>query len=558
MFPTIPENVNDLSAPELRALAGEIREAIIAALTGTCTAEQRAEAVALRAVGYGLAALALTRDEDAAVVDELSAEQAAAAQAEADRLAAVAAAEVGREAGDGTGDDGTGGDDGDGGGGGGDEQAQRLSTRTGMQARPSGGGTALATRLAPEYLTVADGVDGKRAGETFESWGELASMATALADTIHPSSERQYTLAKIKGNYPAERILSDGDHVLNAAKFEPSEIQASLCAPATPYYDISCMSTRARPVFNSLPQFQESRMKVSIMSSPTLTDITAGYGVWTAAMDADANARKNCAVITCGSPTEYEMYGIWRCLTVKNMLAMSYPELVEAWLNKLGAAWARLAEQTLLEAMAAGVTHTLSTRRLGYGGSTSITTTIMTYLALFRESERWDLGSDTFDAWLPRWVQVGIQLDIARRRQTNGGMPQIPTGAQVDQMFRNAGVDPHWFIDTPSWATAIPKVGTSTLLDLPAFVQILLAPKGKFALMDRGELSIGVTGNHIYRDNSSNAQNQYTYFFESFEGIVNTNTCPAHILDIPVCWNGAQIDDIVINCQGGDEIGYQS
>ena len=74
----------------------------------------------------------------------------------------------------------------------------------------------------------------------------------------------------------------------------------------------------------------------------------------------------------------------------------------------------------------------------------------------------------------------------------------------------------------------------------------------------RGELAIGVTGNNIYRDNQSNSRNEFTMFFENFEGIVNTTSCPAHILDIPACWSGVQIDDIAINCQGGDEVGYQS
>ena len=60
------------------------------------------------------------------------------------------------------------------------------------------------------------------------------------------------------------------------------------------------------------------------------------------------------------------------------------------------------------------------------------------------------------------------------------------------------------------------------------------------------------------QDNDSNSKNQFTWFFESFEGVVNTTTCPAHFLDIPVCWNGAMTADINVNCQGGDEVGYQS
>lgn len=133
-------------------------------------------------------------------------------------------------------------------------------------------------------------------------------------------------------------------------------------------------------------------MKVSIMPSPTLSQITTGYGQWTAANDADDTATKStCQTITCGSPTEYTMYGVYRCITIKNMLAMSYPELVEAWLNRLAAAHARLAEQLLLNAMGTGATM-IDAPLLGYGATTSVITTILNYIALYQETQRWDVS----------------------------------------------------------------------------------------------------------------------------------------------------------------------
>jgi hypothetical protein len=88
---------------------------------------------------------------------------------------------------------------------------------------------------------------------------------------------------------------------------------------------------------------------------------------------------------------------------------------------------------------------------------------------------------------------------------------------------------------------------------------MLVAPRGKFARMDGGNLTIGVTGNNIYRDNSSNARNRFTMFWESFEGVVNTDSCPAHIVEINnICWNGQQIADVVLDCEGQDEPGLGS
>ena len=81
--------------------------------------------------------------------------------------------------------------------------------------------------------------------------------------------------------------------------------------------------------------------------------------------------------------------------------------------------------------------------------------------------------------------------------------------------------------------------------------ELLVAPRGKFAVMDRGELNIGVTGNGMYRDNTSNSRNEFTFFFENFEGLVDTESCPAHTLMFDdLCWNGRQIQDVLVGCSG--------
>ena len=86
---------------------------------------------------------------------------------------------------------------------------------------------------------------------------------------------------------------------------------------------------------------------------------------------------------------------------------------------------------------------------------------------------------------------------------------------------------------------------------LPSEATVLIAPRGKYALMDGGQLDIGVTGNNIYRDNVSNSRNEFTFFFENFEGVVDTTSCPARRLVFPsLCYNGAQIADVTINCLG--------
>lgn len=559
-WPQVPEVINSLSATAARTLAKEIKAFAVKQLRSGVTGDERAEVDTYLGKADALNAWAVDADAAAALEADVAADEAAeaaataaaaeaeaaataaaeaAAQTAADEAAAAAAAEA--------------------------TAAEELAAKSKVTVQttfgtpsvtPAAGSTLVVPkRTAPEYLFATSGVQGKNPGDNFATWGEVAAAAQHRADSLNPSTSERFEIARIKGEYSEAQRLGD-DVMLNLAKFEGEELTAALCAPATPHYNLACANILDRPVFNSLPGFQAPRGKVSIMSSPSLSDITTGVGQWTAANDADINAVKEaCQTIACGTPTEYTMYGVYKCLTVKNMLAMTYPELVEAYLNRLGAAHARLAEELMLNAMATGC-DTLSAPRLGYGGSVTITSTILNYLALYQESERWSIEGN-MKAWIPRWVLWAMKTDILRRRRVDGGF-SVPSTGTINAMFAEVGVDVTWFIDQPTYAVAITGPGTTTLNPFPVSVQIMIAPPGKFAAIDRGELAIGVTGNNIYRDNESNSRNQFTYFFENFEGVVDTTSCPAHILDIPVCWNGVQVSDIVLDCSGRDEIGYES
>ena len=132
---------------------------------------------------------------------------------------------------------------------------------------------------------------------------------------------------------------------------------------------------------------------------------------------------------------------------------------------------------------------------------------------------------------------------------TDGELTMV-SDAEVNRLFTDIGVSPNWFIDTPTWGvgwTAQPKQN-SDLVTPPTSVRVLLAPRGKFALIDRGQLNIGVTGNVVSRDLDQLARNEFTYFFETFEGIVNTNNCPADILRLPICLSGTQVADDLASC----------
>jgi hypothetical protein len=415
-------------------------------------------------------------------------------------------------------------------------------------------------KVEPDILRKKRGAPGYSGdGDTFADWREVAQAMLDAADGMDPGSDTRHRIAGIPGRFAKGRILGDNSF-FNLQQFQPEEVMAAMCAPLIPVYDLACQNTTRRPVAASLPAWRlDARGGVTIYPSPSLDDITGGTGIWTREDDADAEAVKNaCQLIECATPEEFVIYAVYRCLTVKNLLAMTFPELLEAYLNRLAAAQARLAEVQLLEAMATA-TDTITGQELGYNATTRITSTILNYLLLYAEQQRWDVNG-LMEAWMPRWVLKAIQMDLVRRRRTDGGFNMVPSEAQVTQLFRDAGVNPHFFIDRPSWATALPTLQTSGLMNNPPRnLEMIVAPPGKLTMMDRGELTVGVSGNNIYRLEDDLMRNQFTFFFENFEGVVNTNTCPAHLIEMNnLCYNGQQIADVYIDCEGGDYPGIAS
>jgi len=560
MFPQIPENLEALSAAELRTLAKEIREAV-EEFKGS--EEQSLEGIsaarAALAARKSLLELADAKDELADI--EMSEEEEAEPVVEEDLSDDTDETEETEEE-ESDEEDLAAREDDDSEDDHQEDEVEasvkpkvRTSTGVSTQEEPGTGGG-----FTPDKLIAKGGVSGLEANAPISSWLELAETLVEVGSSVSPGTSQKFQIASVFGNFDEDHQLSS-KMTQNLRKFEP-EVMAAMCAPAEPVYDLACWNTDRRPVRGSLAAFRpDARGAVSIYPSPSLSDITDqspnGVGLWTTQDDASIGttdpSSKECAVIECAEPTIYRLYGVWRCLTVQNLLAITFPELVEAYLNRLAAAHARLAETQLLEAMGTAAV-AVDQSDLGYGSTTSITSTVLNLLALAQETERWDNGE--MDAWLPRWVRYAMKMDMMRRRRTNGDLPMAPSDGQIGAMFRDIGVEPHFFIDTPSWASTVPAVQTGGVLNLlPDSVEMVIAPRGKFAVMDRGELSIGVTGNNIYRDNASNASNQFTMFFENFEALVDTNSCPAYLLTVEdLCHNGIQIADEVLNCDGTNTI----
>lgn len=393
-----------------------------------------------------------------------------------------------------------------------------------------------------------------------QPYGSTMEIADAVRDAMRlrsTSNEDKVTIATMRGRFADWQQLSGTDLVLDAARLsDPEEIRAAFMTPFNAVYELACANVGRRPVFNGLPTYtvNTDRGGVRIPVSPTLADITSGFGQWTSSDDWNPASIKSCAVIKPTTWNSFEWYSTYRCLQVPNMVEMTFRELVDAYQNRLFALWARFAETLLLEQMGAA-SDTIQVEPSGYSANVSLQRTILRYLALYQEQERWDVG--VMDAWMPRWLLWALRMDIASRRKDGSG--RVPSIAEVEATFRDVGVEPHWYMDRPTWATPVSRLAVSgNLGHFPSDVQILIHRRGKFAVIDKGELNLGLGGNPI-RIESDVRKNRHTYFVESFEGLVDTDSCPAHLLDINgLCYNGVQIADAQIECEGYNMVGVGS
>lgn len=406
----------------------------------------------------------------------------------------------------------------------------------------------------------SNGVD---AGDPFENLSQLSAALVDRAKAIEGGAAGKEAVGRIDGRFSEAQILTL-DAARNVELLGGSDplsrkaqraVTAAMCAPEEPTYALATTSSTARPVKASLAVYRPARGSVSVYPTPKLGDIDdeVGRGIWTKADDGNDAAVKNaCATIPCATSVVYDIYGIYRCLTVTSMLSMTFPELVEAYLNRLGALTARLGDSTLLDAMVGSVnTKTLTVASNGFGASINLLTTILNAVAVYREEERY--GDQQFDAWAPRWIIPALQIDLVNQRRTSGPLrDRLPSQAEIEAVLREAGIDITWTLDyAEGWETVPPAVDGEDLPALPTSFDIIVSPKGNFRALDRGDLTVGVANGNIYRDNASNTKNRFTIFQESFEGLMDLGATNyvLHLND--VCFGGTQTMDVEAICPAG-------
>lgn len=365
--------------------------------------------------------------------------------------------------------------------------------------------------------------EGVRAGDDLDRMGfAKAAIASAAKITPAPGQAVQVVVASARWEAPIERQLSSRDPNGNADKLKAVvgekavlEFAAAgnvLCAPLTPIYDLPQISTEQRPVRDSLPPFQADRGGITWGTPPSIADVTTAIGIITPEDEEEGGtfATKSCQLLECDEFNSQEVSSIFHCLQWGNLGARAWPERVAQFTDVVMAAWARLAEENLLNQIAAGSTQvTAAQATYGYGALSSLTSEILVAAAGYRS--RFRMAPDSrFVAMLPSWVRDLLLSDLINSQFDRFA---IDGYAGVDAFLRSKNVEPVWYLDEENGGNQIFAAQTAgVLLHFPTAVKWFLFPIGTWIFLDTGTLELG-----IIRDSVLNAENEFQVFGESWE-----------------------------------------
>lgn len=421
-------------------------------------------------------------------------------------------------------------------------------------------------KVQSEFVAALS-INGHEAGEAFESLTEVSKALLARWKTVGGSNTgERFSVARVLANFDDESKLSEKaeENFAKLGLFDDflagDDIAAAICAPREPIYDsvMGCGSSTARPVGNSVRTYQAPRGGVTVYPSPRLASVRNaandgdGTGIWTRSDDANPSAVKNtCAVIPCNDSLNYDVYALYRCMTVKQMAMMTFPELVQALLNRAIALYSRLAEVTMLNAMKASVNVLDQIVNVPYGSALGVLENLLRTVSFYKEQERYD--DISFSMWAPRQFRDILIADLLLQKNITGGSlrDRIHAASEVDAALSDLNINATWTLDLASgWGAVDVMTDGGDVPDWPVAMNAILSPVGNFRRLDAGAMDVGVAPGDIYRDNTSNTKNEFTIFVEAAEGIVDMGCTSLHMRFQDLCVSGAQPADATLLCDG--------
>lgn len=405
------------------------------------------------------------------------------------------------------------------------EEAQTV-TASAEDAIKAPADRAVDLQVTEPQTAIVAGADipGVSAGSALS---DKAAVAKAMVDRMHTlrrangGDGEQHTVASFVTEYSDARTLVAGAAEDNGNKIaEAFQEHTALVAsggfgtPTPQTYDIFGFGTDARPVKDSLPKMGADRGSISYIEPPQLADYAGAVGVWTPDMDeaaagngtSGADVVKNVLVVQ-GAQTRYaELDAVTLQLQIGNLLARSYPELVQRHNELALIQHARLAEKTILAKIAAGSTPvTAADARVGFARDFLVT--VRRTATQYRSRHRLPLETP-LKAIVPNWVYEAIASDLAL--QMPGDAALGVARAEINGYLSGSNVTftPSYDLNEfdPQTAGALDGWGTS--------FDWFLFSEGTWVFLDGGTLDLG-----IVRDSALVGTNDYRMFVETFEGV---------------------------------------
>ena len=389
--------------------------------------------------------------------------------------------------------------------------------------------------LADMGLTAAANAPGTPAGQKITDWGQLADVFSQAIEAskgfTNGAGARIPVVRAGRDNanqYPESHRL-DANMGANMAKIQATQrtiqaeggmtsvrrngIQASggVCAPEEVNYDQPILGDTARPVRDGfLTRFGADRGGVTTMPPPVLENLDSATTLWTEANDQEPSSptTKPCLTVTCPSEDNTLVDAIVACLEYGNFRARFFPEQIEAWMRLAMVNHARLAEETLLAAIATGSTAVTTGEVLGT--SRTVLAALDRAIAVWRYRHRDDNITLSFAA--PAWLRDQIRADIARQFPVGSvGETLALADAEINTFFAARNIDPVWLLDGET-GQRFTVQGAGVLQGWPDTVKTYLAPAGGWLFLDGGTLDLG-----LVRDSTLNCTNDVQMFVETFE-----------------------------------------
>lgn len=418
-------------------------------------------------------------------------------------------------------------------------------------------------------------------GEAFADADQLGQALARLASDLQvasPSGRKFYlgrtTLPK------RDRVVLQADHrgedvdLIDLATRRNLEAKlgnarrvasGGVCLPAQVDYSITTVGERGTPWLDRLPTIQGNRpMSYFPWIRMSLKDAAGsrvgarpdgGIGTVTAAQDAagygpeghvpvGGHAYKDCVRIDCPTPVTISPEATFRCTTVGNFQAITWPEYVRTFDETVGFYFDVYRDERFLAKFVAAA-KTLSTAGPTFGAARDLLDVIRRLAAHVRGVRRAPMMPLNFD--LPAFARYMVAQDIAVSLANGSDNLRV----SAEQALAILAVDEGIFIGEYDVSIGNTANGSPTVLPeltdggalpaWPAEIRILAYPEGGVFRQDYGELSFGLRETGMQT-------NDFSGFYEVFEQ-EGFRTADLFTIDVPLCVNGAQGAAVAVTCE---------